>query len=77
MLRTGKTSVRKDVEMGDKFVMLLKENKTSCRYYSTKIRIKVNINENVHLIILQVDFVYWTANVAKFGCKRRQETTNL
>ena len=40
MLRTGKTSVRKDVEMGDKFVMLLKENKTSCRYYSTKTRDK-------------------------------------
>lgn len=50
MLRTGKTSVRKDVEMGDKFVMLLKENKTSCSYYSTKTRIKVNINANVHLI---------------------------
>ena len=50
MLRTGKTSVRKDVEMGDKFVMLLKEKKTSCSYYSTKTRIKVNINANVHLI---------------------------
>lgn len=50
MLRTGKTSVRKDVEMGDKFVMLLKEKKTSCSYNSTKTRIKVNINANVHLI---------------------------
>lgn len=50
MLRTGKASVREDVEMGDKFVMLLKENKTSWIYHSTKTWIKVNINANVHLI---------------------------
>ena len=50
MLRTGKASIREDVEMGDKFVMLLKENKTSWIYHSTKTWIKVNINANVHLI---------------------------